>query len=191
MSGMNNETRRVFHPFSPFVPPVCTSLLLGSFPGSRSTGDEAPADDWYYGASGNQFWPIMKVVFPGRALDSRQGRMALFAEMGMAVSDIILSCIRLRGSNQDRNLVERTYNTGAVEEILSAHPVKRIFFTGKGVEREFLKHFRCPQGVARITLPSPSPAYFRMSKEEKAKRYMQEFRRTGLLPPARKPFLSP
>lgn len=98
----------------------------------------------------------------------------------MAVSDLILSCERTRGSNLDENLKNRVYNTEAVKGILSRNPVERILFTGKGVRREFERHFHCPESASLVDLPSPSPAYFKMSLASKTEAWHAVFKAHGL-----------
>ncbi len=124
----------------------------------------------------------MKKLYPGRELETRTDKMQLFNDLRMAIADVILSCERKKNSNLDRNLIHRVYSCEAVERILFHNPIERIFFTGKGVRREFEKHFRCPDTVVLIDLPSPSPAYFRMSSAGKADSWRAAFMTCGLIP---------
>lgn len=180
---MKAEPDIIRHPFDPFVPQGCTSLLLGSFPGSQSTGNDPPEDDWFYSAPRNQFWPIMARLFPDRDLKAVPARKKLFEDLGMAVTDVILSCRRDKGSNLDGNLKNRTYNTAAVAGILSDNPVCKVLFTGKGVRRIFERHFSYNKRIELLTLPSPSPAFFRMTLSEKVSVWRRIFEGAGLLPP--------
>lgn len=168
----NKQVQRIHHPFPPFVPEECQFLLLGSFPGKDSTRAAVfQTEDWYYGAPRNQFWSIMSIVFPDRDLSTKAAKMALFVDSGIAVSDIILSCIRCDNSNLDSNLTKKIYNTAMIYRILEENPICTIFFTGKGVQREFARHFHFDPAIKLIALPSPSPAYCRMSIREKAEAY--------------------
>lgn len=162
---------RIYHPFDPFIPVACRYLLLGSFPGKLSTSGEKISDDWYYGARGNQFWPIMRLLFPRRELTTVNQKMELFSDLHMAVTDIVLSCERRKNSNLDSNLSGKEYNLVTVGDILGENPVRTVFFTGIGVMREFLNNFACRPNVMLEPLPSPSPAFFRMSVAEKAYLY--------------------
>jgi hypoxanthine-DNA glycosylase len=164
---MNKMTEK--HPFSPFVPPESRYLILGSFPGRKSTR-EFPADDWYYGSKYNQFWKIIELVY-GLSLPARAEKEALFQKLGIALSDIIFSCERSVNTNADSNLTNITYNTEIVDEILASAKIEKILFTGKGVYQKFLKHFKVPENIALIVLPSPSPAFARMNINAKAKEY--------------------
>lgn len=171
----------IHHPFRPFVPPGARVLLLGSFPGRHSTEGVPPEDDWFYGAPRNRFWSIMAELFPSHDLSGIQGKKGLFRELGMAVTDVILACERKRGSNLDDNLVKRVYNTEAVERILSENPVDTVLFTGKGVMTVFKTRFRYPPELRLVCLPSPSPAFFRMSFQRKVQAWRDAFIELSLL----------
>jgi hypoxanthine-DNA glycosylase len=164
---------REFHPYPPFVPENTRILLLGSFPGRRPVQNPHP-EDWSYGSERNQFWPLMRRLY-GRELNTLAEKKQLFAELGIAVTDIILSCERSRNLNSDQNLINKVYNTDAIHALLSRRPVESIFFTGKGVRDEFEKNFRCPESVSLVVLPSPSPAYASLSFERKEEIYRQNF----------------
>jgi len=173
LNNKNIVKMHEIHPFEPFVPPNSKILLLGSFPGKESTRERRD-DDWFYGASRNQFWKILELLY-GITLQERAQKEKLFYNLGIAVTDIIYSCDRLNDSNLDKNLVNRNYNKESVKKILEEEPIVRILFTGKGVFREFIRHFNVPENVEMIALPSPSPAYRLMTLEEKAEEYGRHF----------------
>lgn len=157
------------HPFPPFVPKGARYLILGSFPGKPSDGN-----DWYYGAKRNQFWPILREIYVLKLL-SRREKQNLFARLKIGVTDIIYRCERKRGSNLDNNLVNIVYNQKAIEKILSKNGIQKIFFTSRFVEKGYKKFFkslieRYPK-VEMIALPSPSPRYAKMSLKKKAASY--------------------
>lgn len=157
------------HPFQPFVPNGSRILILGSFPGKEST-QTVRADDWFYGATRNQFWKILEIVF-NQKLSSKKDKQELFRQNKIAITDIILSCERGKNTNLDSNLINKTYNQDAVNEIVARNPIEKILFTSKGVQREFLEHFEIPQKIELIALPSPSPIYRKLSLGEKAEEY--------------------
>lgn len=181
MASMEKKAVTVSHPFQPFVPEGCRFLLLGSFPGSRSTKEEPPVDDWYYGAPRNQFWSIMGELFPEYDLSRTEEKKRLFTDLGMAITDVILSCERKRGSSLDSSLVKRVYNTEAVRRILLENPVDTVLFTGKGVMTVFQSRFEHPPNLGLVCLPSPSPAFFRMSYQQKVLAWGRSFVRLGLM----------
>jgi hypoxanthine-DNA glycosylase len=160
-----------FHPFSPFVPVNSETLILGSFPGKEST--QMPREnDWYYGANRNQFWKIFEIVFKTN-LTSLEAKQQLFTENKIAITDILISCERKENKNSDNNLINKTYNKEAIEQILANIPIKRILFTSKGVYQEFLANFHKPANVELIILPSPSPVFRRLSLQRKALEYLK------------------
>lgn len=181
MASMEKKAVTVHHPFEPFVPEGCRFLLLGSFPGSRSTKEDPPVDDWYYGAPRNQFWPIMGELFPWHDLSGIEEKKGLFRELDMAITDVILSCERKRGSSLDSSLVKRVYNSEAVRRILLENPVDTVLFTGKAVMTVFQSRFEHPPNLGLVCLPSPSPAFFRMGIEEKVSAWRSSFARLGLI----------
>lgn len=159
------------HPFKPFVPQNSRILILGSFPGKESTQLKRD-NDWFYGASRNQFWRILEIIF-GRDLSRKEDKQQLFNENKIAITDIVLSCVRRDNKNSDDNLIDKEYNQKAIKEIIAANQVGKILFTSKGVQKEFLKHFGKPEKIELFALPSPSPVYGRLSVQDKALVYKE------------------
>ncbi|SMO84674.1 DNA-deoxyinosine glycosylase [Solitalea koreensis] len=164
-----------YHPFPPFVPDNCKYLILGSFPGKNSTVYPA-AEYWSYEGDRNQFWKILRLLYK-RNLSTKAEKIQLFSDLRLANTDIILSCSRKNNSNLDSNLTAKVYNIEAIDSILTDNSIEKIFFTGKGVEREFKIHFksilnRHPE-VQLIALPSPSPAYAALNFEKKLEIYRE------------------
>ena len=161
------------HPFGNFIPSKTKYLLLGSFAG-RAASYAGSADDWFYGARRNQFWPIVESVYH-KELKSKLAKEKLFTELGVAISDIILQCERQRGSNLDSNLINIVFNTRAITEILEQNRIKVIFFSSRFAENLFRRQFKGiiqqhPE-IGLVTLPSPSPRYATMSKSQKIEKY--------------------
>lgn len=148
------------HPFGYFAPHASRHLLLGSF-----TAKPAPGYDWFYSSARNQFWPILRSVY-NLPLATKSEKLALFARLQMAITDIILRCDRKPGSSLDTNLFNITWNFQAIDNILKKHPIETIYFSSRFVEARFKRHFKYP-AVNLITLPSPSPRYAAMSLRAK------------------------
>jgi hypoxanthine-DNA glycosylase len=167
------------HVFGNFVPLNAEYLILGSFTGRQAVKDTAATDDaydWFYGTKRNQFWPILEDVY-GIELRDKHSKQELFTKLGIAIADIIYQCERRDDSNLDNNLINMVYNIESITEILENNQIKKILFTSKFVEDRFMKVFkevvnRHPS-IQYVTLPSPSPRYARMSKEQKIQRYRE------------------
>ena len=157
------------HPFDAFVPPEMKCLIPGSFPGRDQTTLANPELHWFYGAARNQFWTIMAMVYQ-RELKTRAQKTALFLEAGIGIADVIKSCVRTAGTNSDKNLEVRAYNLEVIGEILEQWQPK-VLFTSRFVEKIFRKRFPDYRPVGM--LPSPSPRYFRLRVEEKARIYRE------------------
>ena len=156
------------HPFKPFVPPNATVLIVGSFPGRDITQKNIDNDKWFYGTRRNQFWDIISSVYDIE-LKTTKEKKELFNAAGIAIADIFLTARRKGENNSDTNLEVITYNDKAIRKILEKISFRSIFFTSKFVEKHFLKIF---PGIKKgECLPSPSPRYARMSKQEKVAYY--------------------
>lgn len=167
------------HPFGSFVPSNAQYLILGSFTGREVVKGTALTDeayDWFYGTKRNQFWPILEKVY-GIELKTKNSKQELFTNLRVAIADIIYQCERRDGSNLDNNLVNIVYNKESIIEILEANHIEKIFFTSRFVEKIFMKVFvdvvAHYSSIEYITLPSPSPRYARMSKEQKTQKYKE------------------
>ena len=158
------------HPFEAFVPPGMQCLILGSFPGKEQTRGPVAEGAWFYGAPRNQFWKIMEIAYK-RPLRDRKEKEQLFREARIGITDVIRSCVRINGTNLDENLQVREYNREEIERILKAfHPP--VFCTSRFVQKVFRQLF--PAELPADLLPSPSPRYFRLSIEDKAKVYKEK-----------------
>jgi hypoxanthine-DNA glycosylase len=158
------------HPFPPYVPRKSRYLLLGSFPGKKT-----PENTWYYGTKRTQIWKILSEVY-GKKLDSLSDKKQLFTDLHLALSDVILECVRTKDTNLDNNLKIVSYNEEAINLILSKNRIEKIFFSSRFVENIFRKKFIdlvSGKKIELITLPSPSPRYAKLTLIEKQKRYRE------------------
>ena len=154
------------------MPPITNYFFLGSFTGKV----EDASYDWFYSNKRNQFWPIMEIVY-GIDLGTKVKKQNLFTELRMAIADIIISCERKANSNLDMNLTNMVFNTEAINNVFQRNKIKSVYFSSRFAEKLFRKVFgeimnRYPK-IDFITLPSPSPRYASMSKQEKIAQYMK------------------
>jgi hypoxanthine-DNA glycosylase len=158
------------HPFEAFIPKNIKCLIVGSFPGKEQTKIELNETHWFYGAPRNQLWKILELVYK-RELKNRKQKQRLFEEAGIGMTDVIKTCIRRQGTNLDENLEIKEYNKEVIEKILKQYQPK-VVFTSRFVDKEFKKLF--PGYTNTDILPSPSPRYFRLTIEDKAKIYEEK-----------------
>jgi hypoxanthine-DNA glycosylase len=161
------------HPFGVFVPTGARYLILGSFPG-RDAKPVNNASYWYYGSKRNQFWSILELTY-AVDLTTVEQRKALFSNLKIAVTDIIYQCERENGSNLDNNLINIVYNLVPIEKLLASNKIEATYFTSRFVEKRFRQHFSTlvndnPR-MQLITLPSPSPRFASLTKQDKSSRY--------------------
>jgi hypoxanthine-DNA glycosylase len=158
------------HPFEAFIPGNIKCLIVGSFPGKEQTGRALEDTEWFYGAPRNQLWKILEIVYQ-RELGNREKKQQLFRDAGIGMTDVIKSCTRKEGTNMDENLEIKEYNKEVIESILKHHR-PNVLFTSRFVEKEFKRLF--PGYSNTDILPSPSPRYFRLRIEDKAKIYKEK-----------------
>lgn len=157
------------HPFGDFIPQNSKYLLIGSF-------TTKPKDDyvWFYANGRNHFWPIMENVFEIE-LKTKNSQQQLFEDLNMALSDIIYSCERKNGSNLDNNLINIVYNIKGITNIIENNKIEKIFFSSRFVETKFKKIFKgiieANPHIELVYLPSPSPRYAAMNRQEKINEY--------------------
>lgn len=162
------------HPFGIFVPPNPQYLLLGSFPSRPSPSPSKTNYDWFFSNARSQFWPILESVY-GLPLQNKDQKQALFATLGIAITDIVLECERNAESSLDVHLVNMHFNTNAISKVLNNNNIISIFFSSRFAERLYHQHFKEVitkfPNINLITLPSPSPRYAAMSKTQKIALY--------------------
>lgn len=148
---MEKET----HPFSHYIPPKATKLIIGSFPCINTQGSYG---EWFYCGSGkNLFWQLLSEVFemPINSLDEKK---ALCQKAEIALTDIAYQIRRKKNNCSDANLQILEYNTKAIEKCLIADiDIQSIYFTSLFVKKHFEKAFK---GISlpSFVLPSPSPS---------------------------------
>lgn len=147
-------------------------MFLGTFTGKITD----PSYDWFFGTKRNQFWPMLENVF-GVELKTKNSKQALFSKLRMAITDIISECERSENTNADNNLINIVYNTEAIINIIRRNKIKAIFFSSRMAEKLFKKNFKDLMlkysGINLVTLPSPSPRYAAMTKQEKIRLYKE------------------
>jgi TDG/mug DNA glycosylase family protein len=161
------------HPFEIFIPRNISHLILGSF--TSKDAIKGTNYDWYYSNGRNQFWHIISRVY-NIELKDKESKQKLFEQLELGIADIIYQCERRDGNSLDMNLVNIVVNPD-LERIIRSGRIKTILFSSRYVEKLFAKHFKHIvsefPNIKLVTLPSPSPRYAAMSKNEKIKKYIE------------------
>jgi len=141
-------------------------LILGSMPSVQSLKDQQ-----YYAHPRNAFWPIMSALFDIEKGSSYEQRCNTIIQNHIAVWDAIKACQRQGSLDQSIDSTSMIANDFNV--FLQQHPnIQQIFFNGSKAEHVFNRHVLATlteqqAHIARLRLPSTSPAYAAMSVEQK------------------------
>jgi hypoxanthine-DNA glycosylase len=151
--------------FPPAAGPGAKALILGSMPGAASL-----AAGQYYAHPRNLFWPIMTELLGASGPLPYEARLRLLRRAGIALWDVLESCVRPGSSDSD---IERaTMRPNAVASFLRARPsIKYVFFNGSKAE-ECFRRYVLPSlppgsGIKYARLPSTSPAHAALSRRRK------------------------
>lgn len=158
--------------FAPVAGKNARLLILGSFPGIRSlkAGE-------YYAHPQNAFWRIMGLICDAGIDISYEERLVRLHSRGIALWDVLNRCERT--GSMDGAIIESGSLPNLFPPFIEGHPgISRIFFNGQKAAHLYgrLVIPSIPPVFASIplqTLPSTSPAYAKMSFEEKALRWRQ------------------
>ena len=137
-------------------------LILGSMPGAASL-----AADQYYAHPRNHFWPIMGRLFGAGPELPYAKRVRRLKSCGIAVWDVLESCVR--PGSLDADIEEGSIAVNDFAGFFDAHPgIGAVFFNGAKAESAYRRHVlqglpspACTLPVCR--LPSTSPAYAALS----------------------------
>lgn len=151
--------------FAPIANPSARLLILGSIPSIASL--EA---NQYYAHPRNAFWPIMSAIYAFDATLSYELRQNALRSAGVAVWDVLQTCVRtgsLDSSIQTGSRIPNDFST-----FFKHHPhIRLIAFNGSEAERYFRKTVMPTlnlDGIKLIKLPSTSPAHTISFKEKLA-----------------------
>jgi TDG/mug DNA glycosylase family protein len=142
--------------FPPIASESARVLILGTMPGRVSLRERQ-----YYAHPQNAFWRIIGGILRFDPALPYAARVALIQSAGIAVWDVLKSCIRPSSLDSAINASSAVPNDFAT--FLAEHPqIRRICFNGATAEALYMKRVR-PRLAARpdvehMRLPSTSPA---------------------------------
>lgn len=141
--------------FAPIAGRRARVLVLGSMPGEASL-----AAGQYYAYRHNVFWPIMGELFGAGPQLAYHARTALLERVGLALWDVMASCVRV--GSLDADIEEASIVANDFAAFFAAYPrVSHVFFNGAKAEHCFNRYVR-PRLVRPLRytrLPSTSPAH--------------------------------
>jgi hypoxanthine-DNA glycosylase len=149
------------HGFPPIANRKARVLVLGSMPSEASL-----AAGQYYAHPQNQFWRIMGVICGFDPAASYARRKAALINTGIALWDVVQSCVR--PGSLDSSIDEQSIRVNDFAAFLDRHPaIARVCFNGRRAEAAWRRHVarKLPPECAleyRL-LPSTSPAHAGMS----------------------------
>lgn len=141
-------------------------LILGSMPSVKSLEQQQ-----YYAHPRNAFWPIMSALLSiTEELDYKEC-CAQLVNNQVAVWDVVRACQR-KGS-LDQHIESNSMIANDFNLFFQQHPeIQQIFFNGTKAEQVFNRHVlpslnERQLSIARLRLPSTSPAHAAMTFEQK------------------------
>lgn len=150
--------------FPPLAAPDARILILGSMPGVASLQAQR-----YYAHPHNRFWPIMGELLGFDPALAYAERCTHLVAAGIAVWDVLQSCVRPGSLDADIDAASVIANDFA--GFFAAHPqIRRVCFNGGAAEALFRRHVRpllAAGPVDFLRLPSTSPAHAGMRPAEK------------------------
>ena len=150
--------------FPPIAAPDAHVLILGSMPGVASLTAQR-----YYAHPHNQFWPIMAALLGFDSALPYPQRCAHLNAAGIAVWDVLQSCVRPGSLDADIDAASSVPNDFAA--FFAAHPqICGVCFNGGTAKSLFSRHvlpgLDLPE-LSYASLPSTSPAHAGMRPPEK------------------------
>jgi TDG/mug DNA glycosylase family protein len=165
------EKAELSHGFPPVVGRAPRVLILGSLPGRASI--EAGE---YYAQAHNAFWPIMgELCAADPGLDYAQ-RLGALTRAGIALWDVL--CAAVRPGSLDADIVTVSQQINGIAEFVSRRrSIELIGFNGKkaaDVFRRYIERELPRRDIRTVTLPSTSPAYASLRREQKLDHWRAE-----------------
>jgi double-stranded uracil-DNA glycosylase len=152
------------HSFAPIEDSDAIVLVLGSMPGKASL-----AAGQYYAHQRNAFWAIMGELTGAHPDLPYQDRLKILRLSGIAVWDVLDSCIRK--TSQDAHIETASEVPNDFNAFFLQHPrIRHVFFNGAKAEQCFRKHVLPALRSAPLQfqrLPSTSPANAGISYRQK------------------------
>lgn len=149
MFELHTKRMTTVNSFPPIAHPSAHTLILGSMPGVLSLRASQ-----YYAHPRNAFWPIMASLYGFNAALPYTQRVGLLQAAGVAVWDVLHSCVR--PGSLDSAIAQGTRVPNDIETFLRQHPhIKLVGFNGAEAE----KSFRAYAGLSMGVDSNPNPGF--------------------------------
>ena len=161
------ETSRGFPPVVGSKPRV---LVLGSLPGRASLAARE-----YYAQPRNAFWAIMGALCSAGPERTYSERLEALGRSGVALWDVLHEAAR--PGSLDSSIVAASERVNDVAGLIARHRgIGLVAFNGQKAAEIFRRHIESAlprSDLLLVTLPSTSPAYASLRREEKLDRWRQ------------------
>lgn len=155
--------------FEPIIGKAAKILILGTFPSEESLKQKQ-----YYAHSRNVFWDMIAAICGTGGINDYKKRCDLARNEGIAIWDVLKSCDR-EGSSDGRIRGDH-FIVNDFGYFLSKHSFKAIFFNGQKAAMLFKRYVEPVKVLSQlqlVTLPSTSPAYATISKQQKLECWLE------------------
>jgi len=155
--------------FSPLIGVKPRVLVLGTMPSQQSLKRQQ-----YYGHPQNAFWWIIDRLFGIAQSAPYETRVQALIEHKVAVWDVVREAVR--PGSLDANIDQQSLVANPFAALFSQQcALACIVFNGQAAQKLFKKYVlsetALPKNLDIHTLPSTSPAYAAMTREEKLARW--------------------
>jgi double-stranded uracil-DNA glycosylase len=154
--------------FPPVVGASPRVLVLGSLPGRASL-----AAQQYYAQPQNAFWPIMGALCGALPELDYAARLKTLTDAGIALWDVLHEATR--PGSLDSRIVAASQRINDVAGLLMRYEsIGLVAFNGKKAAEIFERRIAAilsRRDLATATLPSTSPAYASLTREDKLDRW--------------------
>lgn len=160
---------QTIYSFPPIAGTNASTLILGSMPGKISLQKQQ-----YYAHPQNAFWKIVGEIMGFAATLTYAQRSAALANAGIAIWDVLQSC--LREGSLDADIDHRSIVANDFVKFYAEHPnIRRVFFNGAKAEAIYLRQVLPlltnseiqQRDIIYTRLPSTSPAHAAMTRAHK------------------------
>lgn len=153
--------------------PSARVLILGSMPGIASLDAQQ-----YYAHPRNCFWWILQEITGVDCNETYEKRMQGVLDAGIALWDVIAECERSGSLDSAINL--NTLRVNDFKTFFKTHSnIKSVFLNGGKAYDLFHRHIVrqgvLPADINAVKLPSTSPAFAAMTKQQKKLGWLKQF----------------